>query len=113
MGGAARARREPLSRRVSFPNPGLHAAWRKARRMARPSDSTQPPLEMLDGVFVRADGDFAGEVEIMRAFVRLRRILADNAGLARRLDELEKKCDVPFRHFIPLSVDPFLFPAAF
>jgi hypothetical protein len=33
----------------------------------------------------------------MRAFVRLRRILAENAGLARRLDELEKKYDVQFK----------------
>ena len=36
-------------------------------------------------------------VEIMRAFVRLRRILAENASLARRLDELEKKYDVQFK----------------
>jgi hypothetical protein len=36
-------------------------------------------------------------VEIMRAFVRLRRILAENAGLARRLDDLEKKYDVQFK----------------
>ena len=36
-------------------------------------------------------------VEIMRAFVRLRRILAENAGLARRLDELEEKYDVQFK----------------
>jgi len=36
-------------------------------------------------------------VEIMRTFVRLRRILADNASLARRLDELEKKHDVQFK----------------
>ena len=36
-------------------------------------------------------------VEIMRAFVRLRRILADNTSLARRLDELEKKYDVQFK----------------
>jgi hypothetical protein len=36
-------------------------------------------------------------VEIMRAFVRLRRILAENVGLARRLDELEKKYDVQFK----------------
>jgi Mor family transcriptional regulator len=36
-------------------------------------------------------------VEIMRAFVRLRRILADNADLARRLDELERKYDVQFK----------------
>ena len=36
-------------------------------------------------------------VEIMRTFVRLRRILAENAGLAQRLDELEKKYDVQFK----------------
>ena len=35
-------------------------------------------------------------IEIMRAFVKLRRILASNAELSRRLDELEKKYD---RHF--------------
>ena len=35
-------------------------------------------------------------IEIMRAFVRLRRMLADNADLSRRLDELESKYD---RHF--------------
>src|SRR4030043_988651 len=36
-------------------------------------------------------------IEIMRAFVRLRRILASNANLARKLDELEKKYDGQFR----------------
>lgn len=35
-------------------------------------------------------------IEIMRAFVKLRRILASNAELSDRLDELEKKYD---RHF--------------
>ncbi len=30
-------------------------------------------------------------VEIMRAFVRLRKVLATNAELAKRLDELEKR----------------------
>jgi hypothetical protein len=33
----------------------------------------------------------------MRAFVRLRQILASHADLARRLDELEKKYDAQFR----------------
>ena len=32
-------------------------------------------------------------IEIMRAFVRLRELLASNADLARRLDELEQKYD--------------------
>lgn len=36
-------------------------------------------------------------VEIMRAFVRLRQMLASHADLARRLDELEKKYDTRFR----------------
>jgi hypothetical protein len=33
----------------------------------------------------------------MRAFVRLRRILADNADLAGRLDDLEQKYDAQFK----------------
>ncbi len=36
-------------------------------------------------------------IEIMRAFVRLRRVLASNAALARRLDDLEKKYDAQFK----------------
>jgi hypothetical protein len=36
-------------------------------------------------------------IEIMRAFVRLRRILASNAALARKLDDLEAKYDEQFR----------------
>ena len=36
-------------------------------------------------------------IEIMRAFVRLRQILASNKELAKRLDEFEKKYDAQFR----------------
>jgi len=36
-------------------------------------------------------------IEIMRAFVRLRQILASNKELAKRLNELEKKYDAQFR----------------
>jgi len=36
-------------------------------------------------------------IEIMRAFVRLRQILASNKELAKRLDELEKKYNAQFR----------------
>jgi len=35
-------------------------------------------------------------VEIMRAFVRLRRMLATNAGMARKLAALAKKSDAQF-----------------
>ena len=36
-------------------------------------------------------------IEIMRAFVKLRQLLASNAELSRRLDELETKYDKQFR----------------
>ena len=36
-------------------------------------------------------------IEIMRAFVRLRKIIASNKDLAKRLDELEKKYDAQFK----------------
>jgi hypothetical protein len=36
-------------------------------------------------------------IEIMRAFVRLRQILASNKALAKRLDALERKYDAQFK----------------
>ena len=36
-------------------------------------------------------------IEIMRAFVRLREMIATNRDLARRLDELEKRYDAQFK----------------
>lgn len=51
---------------------------------------------MLSSV-LRSNRAVQVNVEIMRTFVRLRRILAENAGLARRMDELEKKYDVQFK----------------
>ena len=36
-------------------------------------------------------------IEIMRAFVKLRQLLASNKELARRLDELESKYDKQFK----------------
>ncbi len=36
-------------------------------------------------------------IEIMRAFVRLRQILASHKELARKLEELEKKYDAQFK----------------
>ena len=35
-------------------------------------------------------------IEIMRAFVRLRQLLASNTELARKMDALEKKYDAQF-----------------
>ncbi len=36
-------------------------------------------------------------VQVVRAFVKLRQMLASNAELARKLDELEKKYDTQFK----------------
>jgi hypothetical protein len=39
----------------------------------------------------------AVNIEIMRAFVKLRQLLASNTDLARRLNELESKYDKQFK----------------
>jgi hypothetical protein len=57
---------------------------------------TEQGVAMLSSV-LRSTRAVQVNVETMRTFVRLRRILAENAGLARRLDELEKKYDVQFK----------------
>ncbi len=71
------------------------SSWGGARR-APPYAFTEQGVAMLSSVLHSARA-VQVNVEIMRAFVRLRRILADNAGLAHRLDELEKKYDVQFK----------------
>jgi hypothetical protein len=65
-------------------------------RRSQPYAFTEQGVAMLSSV-LRSKRAVQVNVEIMRAFVRLRRILAENAGLARRLDELEKKYDVQFK----------------
>jgi hypothetical protein len=51
---------------------------------------------MLSGI-LRSKRAVQVNVEIMRAFVRLRRMLASNEDLARKLAALEKKYDSQFR----------------
>jgi len=53
---------------------------------------TQEGVAMMSSV-LRSEQAIHVNIEIMRAFVRLRRILASHTELARRLDELEKKYD--------------------
>jgi len=50
---------------------------------------------MLSSV-LRSERAIAVNVEIMRTFVRLRKLLASHADLAKRLDELESKYDGQF-----------------
>ena len=51
---------------------------------------------MLSSV-LRSHRAIAVNIEIMRAFVRMRQILATHADLARKLDALEQKYDAQFR----------------
>jgi hypothetical protein len=71
------------------------SSWGGARR-APPYAFTEQGVAMFSSV-LRSKRAAQVNVEIMRTFVRLRRILAENAGLARRLDDLEKKYDVQFK----------------
>jgi hypothetical protein len=64
-------------------------------RRYRPYVFTEQGVAMLSSV-LNSERAILVNVEIMRAFVRLRHILASHAKLSRRLDELEKKYD---RHF--------------
>lgn len=51
---------------------------------------------MLSSV-LRSERAVQANIVIMRTFVRLRRLLAGNAELARKLSELETKYDAQFR----------------
>jgi hypothetical protein len=71
------------------------SSWGGARR-ARPYAFTEQGVAMLSSV-LRSPRAVRVNVEIMRAFVRLRRMLASRKDLARRLDELERKYDARFK----------------
>lgn len=57
---------------------------------------TEQGVAMLSSV-LKSDRAVAVNIEIMRAFVRLREMLSSNAELSRRLDALEKKYDTQFK----------------
>ncbi len=56
---------------------------------------TEQGVAMLSSV-LRSDRAVQVNVEIMRAFVRLRQMLASNKKLAKQLDDLEQKYDEQF-----------------
>jgi hypothetical protein len=65
------------------------------RRRSPPLAFTEQGVAMLSSV-LRSEQAIAVNIEIMRAFVELRRFLASNAHLARRLDEMERQYDEQF-----------------
>jgi hypothetical protein len=62
----------------------------------RPYAFTEHGILMLSNV-LNSERAIKVNIEIMRAFVRLRRILASHVDLARKLEALEKKYDAQFK----------------
>ena len=73
---------------------GTSSQW--GGRRYPPYAFTEQGVAMLSSV-LRSERAVQVNIEIMRAFVRLRRILASHADLARKLDTLEKKYDAQFK----------------
>ncbi len=71
------------------------SSWGGSRR-AIPYAFTEQGVAMLSSV-LRSRRAIQVNIEIMRAFVRLRRLLAAHSQLARKLDALEKKYDSQFK----------------
>ena len=71
-------------------------AGRGKHRKYLPHAFTEQGVAMLSSV-LRSPRAVRVNIEIMRAFVRLRRMLSSNAELAKKLDALERKYDAQFR----------------
>ena len=65
-------------------------------RRYHPYAFTEQGVAMLSSV-LRSQRAVQVNIEIMRAFVRLRQLLTSHAELSQRLDELEQKYDQQFR----------------
>jgi hypothetical protein len=70
------------------------SSWGGVRKL--PYAFTEQGVAMLSSV-LRSDRAVRVNVEIMRAFVRLRRLLSENKELTARLDALEQKYDASCR----------------
>ena len=73
-----------------------NAATGRGGRRYRPYAFTEQGVAMLSSV-LRSPRAIAVNVEIMRAFVRLRELISSHADLAAKIDRLEKKYDRRFR----------------
>jgi hypothetical protein len=75
---------------------GMSKGKGRGGRRYLPYVFTEQGVAMLSSV-LRSKRAVQVNVEIMRAFVRLRRMLASNEDLARKLAALEKKYDAQFK----------------
>jgi hypothetical protein len=73
----------------------ISSSW-GGRRRSSPTAFTEQGVAMLSSV-LKSRRAVQVNVEIMRTFVRLREMLASNANLSRKLDELERKYDQQFK----------------
>jgi len=73
---------------------GTSSQW--GGRRYPPYAFTEQGVAMLSSV-LHSRRAIQVNIEIMRAFVRLRRMLASHADLARKLDALERKYDTQFK----------------
>jgi hypothetical protein len=71
------------------------SSWGGLRR-ATPYAFTEEGVAMLSAV-LNSPRAIHVNIEIMRAFVRLRRMLASHTELARKLDAMERKYDAQFK----------------
>jgi hypothetical protein len=80
---------------MTQPESGTSKKGRGGRRYL-PFAFTEQGVAMLSSV-LNSERAIRVNVEIMRAFVKLRQMLASHQELAHRLDDLEKKYDGQFR----------------
>jgi hypothetical protein len=73
---------------------GISSSW--GGRRTAPYAFTEQGVAMLSSV-LRSERAIAVNIEIMRAFVKLKRMLATHTDLARKLESLESKYDAQFR----------------
>jgi len=88
---------------------GISSAAHGGRRYA-PYAFTEHGVAMLAAV-LNSPRAIQVSIEIVRAFVRLRAMLAGNAELARKLTALEKKYDAQFRIVFDAIRDLMALPA--
>jgi len=80
---------------ISLKSQIVISSWGGLRRAA-PYAFTEQGVAMLSSV-LNSERAISVNVEIMRAFVRLRQMLASHVDLARKLAALEKKYDSQFK----------------
>ena len=88
----------PLSYRTNLRSQFVTSSSREGwgGRRYLPYAFTEQGVAMLSSV-LRSPRAIAVNIEIMRAFVRLRQLIASHADLARKLNALEKKYDSQFK----------------